>query len=75
MRILLLVILCTTIYAVPPEAVIYESWVHYEKEVKNQTYPFDETVTKTYDGFKENFIAIDVYRIPYSGFHINSCSR
>lgn len=34
MRILLLVILCTTIYAVPPEAVIYESWVHYEKEVK-----------------------------------------
>lgn len=72
MRILLLVILCTTIYAVPPDAVIYESWVHYEIDVKHQSYPFNETVNKTYDGFKENYIAIDVYRIPYSGFHINS---
>lgn len=35
MRILLLVILCTTIFAIPPESVIYESWVHYEIDVKH----------------------------------------
>lgn len=63
MRLILLVILCITLYAEPSPAVIHESWVHYEIELKGKKWPFDPPTDATETAYSANFILLDVYRI------------
>jgi hypothetical protein len=59
--ILLALICCTGVFAVPPEEVIYESWVHYAVEF-GKAYTADDTTEAQYytNAYHPNFIDLDV---------------
>ncbi|CAD8079620.1 unnamed protein product [Paramecium sonneborni] len=61
MRLFLLVILLVTLNAQPSDEVIYESWVHYEIELKGKTWPFNPETIATEAAYKVNFIALDEF--------------
>ncbi|CAD8063857.1 unnamed protein product [Paramecium primaurelia] len=61
MRLILLAILCMTLYAQPSPAVIHESWVHYEIELKGKTWPFDANTNNTETAYTDNFILLDAF--------------
>ncbi|CAD8175368.1 unnamed protein product [Paramecium octaurelia] len=61
MRLILLAILCLTLSAEPSPAVIHESWVHYEIDVKGKTWPFDATTNNTETAYSDNFKLLDAF--------------